>query len=165
MKKTTSGFTIVELLIVIVVIAILAAISIVAYNGIQTRAHNAQTISATQQAIKLLKLYKVDNGVYPSGYNYACIGDYTDDTCQYLNSLPEVAEQASFKTAIATVGSMPQPYDKLYDRPSSTRTGGGAWYRVGAQDVTYILNGDVDCGAGGTKSVSDGLTQCRYSLD
>lgn len=37
MKKSTSGFTIVELLIVIVVIAILATISIVAYNGIQER--------------------------------------------------------------------------------------------------------------------------------
>ena len=36
--KQQSGFTIVELLIVIVVIAILAAISIVAYNGIQDRA-------------------------------------------------------------------------------------------------------------------------------
>jgi prepilin-type N-terminal cleavage/methylation domain-containing protein len=33
-----SGFTIVELLIVIVVIAILAALSVVAYNGIQNRA-------------------------------------------------------------------------------------------------------------------------------
>jgi prepilin-type N-terminal cleavage/methylation domain-containing protein len=35
MKRTMSGFTIVELLIVIVVIAILAAISVVAYTGIQ----------------------------------------------------------------------------------------------------------------------------------
>jgi prepilin-type N-terminal cleavage/methylation domain-containing protein len=34
----SSGFTIVELLIVIVVIGILAAISIVAYNGMQARA-------------------------------------------------------------------------------------------------------------------------------
>lgn len=38
MNKRSSGFTLVELLIVIVVIAILAAISVVAYNGIQNRA-------------------------------------------------------------------------------------------------------------------------------
>ena len=37
-KQKKNGFTIVELLIVIVVIAILAAITIVAYNGIQQRA-------------------------------------------------------------------------------------------------------------------------------
>lgn len=38
MKTQEDGFTIVELLIVIVVIGILAAISIVAYNGVQARA-------------------------------------------------------------------------------------------------------------------------------
>ncbi len=38
MRKGVSGFTIVELLIVIVVIAILASISVVAYTGIQARA-------------------------------------------------------------------------------------------------------------------------------
>ena len=36
------GFTIVELLIVIVVIAILAAITIVAYNGVTSRANAAK---------------------------------------------------------------------------------------------------------------------------
>ena len=68
MKKSTSGFTIVELLIVIVVIAILAAITVVAYTGIQQRAQNSTTISATQQAIKLLELYRAENGAYPDGY-------------------------------------------------------------------------------------------------
>ena len=48
--RIQTGFTIVELLIVIVVIAILAAISIVAYNGIQERAKGA-TIASDVQTI------------------------------------------------------------------------------------------------------------------
>ena len=46
------GFTIVELLIVVVVIAILAAITIVAYNGINDRAKASAASSAVQQAVK-----------------------------------------------------------------------------------------------------------------
>lgn len=42
MRKSVSGFTIVELLIVIIVIAILATISVVAYNGVQQRAKFTQ---------------------------------------------------------------------------------------------------------------------------
>lgn len=45
-KRNTRGFTIVDLLIVIVVIAILAAITIVAFNGIQQRARNTQMAAA-----------------------------------------------------------------------------------------------------------------------
>lgn len=59
------GFTIVELLIVIVVIGILAAISIIAYNGIQSRAQAAAVSSALDQTNRKLALYAVDNGVYP----------------------------------------------------------------------------------------------------
>lgn len=64
--KKQSGFTIVELLIVIVVIAILAAITIVAYNGIQARAQESSVQSDLRQNHVQLRLYRADNGgVYP----------------------------------------------------------------------------------------------------
>lgn len=61
----SAGFTIVELLIVIVVIAILAAISIVAYNGIQSRAKDAARVQKVTDIAKALEMYKVDKGEYP----------------------------------------------------------------------------------------------------
>lgn len=51
-KQTKSGFTIVELLIVVVVIAILAAITIVAYNGINERARASGAASYASQIKK-----------------------------------------------------------------------------------------------------------------
>jgi len=61
------GFTIVELLIVIVVIGILAAITIVAYNGIQNRAKVASAQSSVVNAAKQLEAYKTQNNdIYPS---------------------------------------------------------------------------------------------------
>lgn len=66
-RTHTTGFTIVELLIVIVVIGVLAAITIVAYNGVQERARISNATSALSQAAKKLAVYQVDYpGIYPA---------------------------------------------------------------------------------------------------
>lgn len=59
------GFTIVELMIVIVVIAILAAISIVAYTGIQERARLTAATSTLSQMNRAIQLYHTEYGHYP----------------------------------------------------------------------------------------------------
>ena len=86
------GFTIVELLIVIVVIAILAAISVVAYRGVQARAMNSRVVASFDVAEKALRMYFIENGCYPLTMDseggilqpgnaqvvFACIGDPAD---------------------------------------------------------------------------------------
>lgn len=87
MKQKTKGFTIVELLIVIVVIAILAAITLVSYNGIQRRAHNTVTTAAVAEWIKVLTASYTANGPVhvdlPDGDNSFCLG--TKEQYPYIN--------------------------------------------------------------------------------
>lgn len=66
-ENKNKGFTIVELLIVIVVIGILAAIVIVAYRGIQDRAYDASVQNDLDNIAKKIRIYHVENGVYPIG--------------------------------------------------------------------------------------------------
>lgn len=60
------GFTIVELLIVIVVIGILAAITIVAFNGIQQRAKVTAVQSDLNNISKHMAVYQTYNDAYPA---------------------------------------------------------------------------------------------------
>jgi prepilin-type N-terminal cleavage/methylation domain-containing protein len=64
-KNKSQGFTIVELLIVVVVIAILAAITIVSYNGITNRANASAAKSTAASIQKKIELYQADQGRYP----------------------------------------------------------------------------------------------------
>lgn len=65
-KVASKGFTLVELLIVIVVIAILAAVTIVAYNGAQGRARDSARYSDVKNILDALELYHSQNGVFPA---------------------------------------------------------------------------------------------------
>lgn len=64
--STHSGFTIVELLIVVVVIAILAAITIVAYNGITANAKESALKADLNTTAKKVGLTQAETGSYPS---------------------------------------------------------------------------------------------------
>ncbi len=70
MTKTSNikerGFTIVELLVVIVVIGILAAITIVSYVGITARANTTKALSNAQSVQNIAEIYNADLGYYPA---------------------------------------------------------------------------------------------------
>lgn len=72
--KNQSGFTIVELLIVIVVIGILAALVLNTFQGVQARARDTERKTDLVSISTQLEAYYADFGHYPSGST-------TVDTC------------------------------------------------------------------------------------
>lgn len=178
---TKKGFTIVELLIVIVVIAILAAISIVAYNGIQARAENTKTISAVSAWAKALQMYKIDNGSYPSinsclgapstysnAHSGRCYGTSTNGTW--------IVNNGFLSTMNPYIGSSyPEPSDKDINANDSGSQYRGAMYYLnsGAHEIRVSLIGIGsinECPAiSGLDTVSSTLSTtesriCRYPL-
>lgn len=85
----SSGFTIVELLIVIVVIGMLAALVLNSFGNAQQDARNAQTAHAVEAYKKGLEAYAQSNGAYPN-YNYVCLGQgYPNQKCGGANNWSE----------------------------------------------------------------------------
>ncbi|MNR00329.1 Type II secretion system protein G precursor [compost metagenome] len=118
------GFTIVELLIVIVIIGILAAITIVAFNGTQARARDSARISKIKSISKAIDLYFVDNGRYPPildglGRESTC-GSQTDNWGHCDRN--------------KTLADMLAPYLAIDPTSLSDATQGNYWYWYTSQD-------------------------------
>lgn len=65
MKRRAAGFTIVEILIIIVVIGILASITVLSFNGIQQQSREAGIKSDLEVAVARIDRYRSDKGEYP----------------------------------------------------------------------------------------------------
>jgi type II secretion system protein G len=70
------GFTIVELLIVIVVLGILVGLPVAAYSGVQQRGRDTVRVNDMRAIIKALEMYKVQTGSYPTANTVNTISDW-----------------------------------------------------------------------------------------
>lgn len=153
-----SGFTIVELLVVVVVIAILAAITIVSYNGIQNRAKIGSLQASLSQASSKVQEYGVYNGdSYPADQaSFDALGINSQGvTYQYSGN-----NTTNPKTYCITATLQNTSY---YQNNSTTTTAiAGACPGHGVNGVAPIVNlAKNPTGAGGTagwEAVSDMTT-------
>lgn len=130
--KAQRGFTIVELLIVIVVIGILAAITIVAYNGIQQRAIATKVTADLSGAVKLFALHEVSAGRYPA----------------------DLAEANDGQGVKASAGTTYQ-YTATNTTYCLTATNGTTSYRVSHDATTPVAGGCAGHGVGGALAITN----------
>ena len=94
LTKKDRGFTIVELLVVIVVIGILAAITIVSYAGITARANSASAQSAANNAIAKVNAYAVDSTSAILPGTFAVLTGAASTTTYYLSGVTFLTQAA-----------------------------------------------------------------------
>jgi len=191
--KSRSGFTIVELLVVIVVIGILATISVAAYSGIQERARNASLLSAMDALEKGLRLYVSEHGEYirptdlADPYNkYICLqptsgGWPVRDGMTSSQCTSSAAISSEYSTAVRqefseVIGKIPDTSDitlttSLSGNAISTRgvlyqyisAPAGGWPN-GLVALVYFIKDDQTCGRG-IKTSQANLTVCQVLLN
>lgn len=152
-----SGFTIVELLIVIVVIAILAAISIVAYTGIQARANDSRRMNDVAAIRKALALYKADNGTFPlhqpnpgdGGWEISVDSGFLNSLSQYTGgssfSAPSGSTYRYLRLAAGTNGCPAAlgPYYILWVIGMQAQTGGMKLVTNGCDSQTAFSSSSI----------------------
>lgn len=139
-KRMSSGFTIVELLIVIVVIGILAALVVTTYNGIQQKARDTERKTDVNALHGQIEAYQAQNGKYPTLAN---LNDSTFRTSN-LKGLDSAALQDPKGTAQTLVAS-PQA-----DAYSYAATPSGCDNSTNGDCTGYTLTATLE--AGGTYS-------------
>ena len=166
MKKNTSGFTIVELLIVIVVIGILAAIVIVAYSGAQSRARNSQIKSGVVTYQKALNLYATLNNSYPS--SSGCLGaNYPSNNC-WVGPSGNYSVNATLDTNLATViSTKPSLSTNVLQITASDQRLGALYRYTSAADIKiiyYLEGAGQTCLNGSVGATEMQGTQCSIIL-
>ena len=87
MKKLQKGFTLIELMIVVAIIGILAAIAIPAYQDYTIRAQVSDGMSLASGGKTAVSEYKMTKGTYPADNAAAGMATDTDIKSKYVSQV------------------------------------------------------------------------------
>jgi prepilin-type N-terminal cleavage/methylation domain-containing protein len=147
-KKTSSAFTLIELLIVIAIIAILASFALPAFLGVQERAKQTKDLSNGKQVALALRQFALDNnGDFPNkiyGTGVITPGDYA-------SSVSPLIVGSKSNDAFRWLLPIYLRSEQIFLVP------GSAWNPNGADDIIDAAYGTV--GAPGTLAAGE----CGYA--
>lgn len=166
-QKQQFGFTIVELLIVIVVIGILAAITIVAFNGVSQKARVATIQSDLEGSAKQLESYKIGtstNEQYPADLSTAALKASAGTTYSYnintdSNTYCLSATNGGTTYSVVSGNSTPQTGD-------CTTAGLVGWWKLNNDGTDSSSANNVATNTGATSTTGqNGQANSAYAFN
>ena len=157
LNKKASGFTLIELMIVMVILAVLAAVGINSFVSSQKKSRDSTRKSSLKNVVTALELYYNDKGKYPAddgaGLIRGCGADAAPTVCQ---------PGATFSDANGTVYMERLPTDPTSKRRYYYRAPSVNQFQIYAnlendQDPS-IISTAVSCAA------STGSLPCNFGL-
>lgn len=143
LKQRQSGFTIVELLIVIVIIGILATLVIVTFSGVQQKARDSERKTDINAVAGQLEAFYANKGYYPT------VADFNSGTFRSANEirldLKALADPSdpTNQTLVAGTGTAKRYYMDAQD------SGGAPCTLATTQCASYTLTSNLEqTGAG-----------------
>ena len=154
-KKQKRGFTLIEILIVVAIIAILASVVLIGLGPTQRAGRDARRISDLHEVQTALQLYYNHNAKYPSTADYATLitdleGDATIGVTQVPND-PNNASGATYSYSDTdsgqnyVIGAQLETGSQVfngYNAPANIG-GVGGWFKLdckGSSDLEYCLS-------------------------
>ena len=132
-KDKQKGFTIVELLVVIVVIGILAAITVVSYTGISQKANTTKALSNAQSVQNVAEIYFAQNQGYPT-----TITQFSDATLS-----AKLPTNITLQAAAVTSASTPSQIQYEYCSAGATGARISYWSYSTPIQITQIFAGSA----------------------
>ncbi len=182
------GFTLVELLLVVIVIAILATLAVIGYQGVRERGYNAKLMDGVRQYYEAIEVYKARFGQYPqtsierdnpsATVALTCLGaGYKNGSCGLVTGTT-IYENAYFNQQMNTLVETPPALGEL-NISVQPETFTGAVYGIDAtssggtgygRTLQWALIGkNADCKIPGaysyTVSSSPPTTACEILLE
>ena len=132
-QSNEKGFTIVELIVVIVIIGILASVTIVAYSGIQAKTKDSRRQNDMQNIINELEIYKTQNLIYPNPSSNGPGGweSSSIDPTQFLKSLKNSGIMSTIPVDPVNSSSMEYRYFRYSAGSYSCDISRGAYFVLG----------------------------------